>query len=66
MSTAATGIGTGPTIAFVGVFSVPLLSGLVADLTGFYGASWPGLSGWAVVGVVFGFLVREHRKGAIP
>jgi ACS family hexuronate transporter-like MFS transporter len=63
---AATAMGASLTIAFVGMFLASPLFGLVADLTGSYGASWLGLAGWAVVGVVLGFLAREHREDAKP
>ncbi len=66
MHAAATAMGASLTIAFVGMFLASPLFGLAADLTGSYGASWLGLAGWAVVGVVLGFLAREHRDDAKP
>ena len=62
MHAAATAMGTSLTIAFVGMFLASPLFGLVADMTGSYGASWLGLAGWAVVGVVLGLLARETRE----
>ncbi len=52
------------TLVQVGMFLVSPLFGLVADLTGSYSASWLGLAGWAVVGVVLGLLGRQPREGA--
>jgi len=66
MHAAATAIGASLTIAFVGMFLASPLFGLAADLTGSYGAPWLGLAGWALVGVLLGFLVREPREGAKP
>ena len=64
MHAAATAMGASLTIAFTGMFLASPLFGLVADLTGSYGASWLGLAGWTVVGVVLGLLAREPREGA--
>ncbi len=52
------------TLVQVGMFLVSPLFGLVADLTGSYAASWLGLAGWAVVGIVLGLLARQPREGA--
>ena len=62
MHAAATAMGASLTIAFVGMFLASPLFGLVADLTGSYAASWLGLAGWTVVGVVLGVLAREPRE----
>jgi sugar phosphate permease len=66
MHTAATAMGASLTIAFVGMFLASPLFGLVADLTGSYGASWLGLAGWTAVGIALGLLAREPREGAKP
>ncbi len=66
MNAAATAMGASLTIAFVGMFLAAPLFGLVADLTGSYGASWLGLAGWTAVGIALGLLVREPGKGAKP
>ncbi len=66
MHAAATAIGASLTIAFVGMFLVSPLFGLVADLTGPYGASWLGLAGRAVVGVALEILAHEPGEGAKP
>jgi sugar phosphate permease len=66
MHAAATAMGASLTIAFVGMFLASPLFGLVADLTGSYGASWLGLAGWTVVGIALGFLAREPHEGAKP
>jgi cyanate permease len=46
------------------MFLVSPLFGLVADLTGSYGASWLSLAGWTAFGVMLGLLAREPREGA--
>jgi MFS family permease len=56
---AATAMGASLTIAFVGMFLAAPLFGLVADLTGSYGASWLGLAGWATFGIALVLLARE-------
>src|SRR5215203_1643418 len=66
MHAAATAMGANLTIAFVGMFFASPLFGLVADLTGSYGASWLGLAGWTAVGITLGLLTREPREGAKP
>jgi MFS transporter, ACS family, hexuronate transporter len=66
MHAAATAMGASLTIAFVGMFLASPLFGLVADLTGSYGASWLGLAGWTVVGIALGFLAREPYEGTKP
>lgn len=62
MHAAATAMGASLTIAFVGMFLASPLFGLVADLTGSYDASWLGLAGWTVAGVVLGVLAREPQE----
>jgi hypothetical protein len=47
------------------LFTMPPV-GLIADLTGSYGASWLGLAGWTAVGIALGLLARESREGANP
>src|SRR5215217_8201464 len=64
MHAAATAMGANLTIAFVGMFFASPLFGLVADLTGSYGASWLGLAGWTAVGIVLGLLAKESKECA--
>ena len=64
MHAAATAMGASLTIAFVGMFFASPLFGLVADLTGSYGASWLGLAGWTAVGIVLGLLAKESKECA--
>jgi MFS transporter, ACS family, hexuronate transporter len=66
MHAAATAMGASLTIAFVGMFFASPLFGLVADLTGSYGASWLGLAGWTAVGIVLGLLAKESKECAKP
>lgn len=63
---AATAMGASLTISFVGMFFATPLFGLIADLTGSYGASWFGLARWTAVGTSLGLLAREPREGAKP
>ena len=58
--------GCEPPHRLLGMFLVSPLFGLVADLTGLYGASWLGLAGRAVVGVALGILAHEPGEGAKP
>lgn len=58
--------GREPPHRLLGMFLVSPLFGLVADLTGSYGASWLGLAGLAVVGVALGILAHEPGEGAKP
>jgi MFS transporter, ACS family, hexuronate transporter len=59
---AATAMGASLTISFVGMFFATPLFGLIADLTGSFGASWLGLAGWTSVGIALGLLAREGAK----
>jgi MFS transporter, ACS family, hexuronate transporter len=61
---AATAMGASLTISFVGMFFASPLFGLVADLTGSYGASWLGLAGWITIGIALGLLAREPQESA--
>lgn len=63
---AATAMGLSLTIAFAGMFLVPPLFGLVADLTGSYAASWLALAGWVALGTALGLLVRESPQTFDP
>ena len=55
---AATALGASLTVAFVGMLLTPAF-GLVADLTGSYGASWLLLAGWIAVGTALGLLIKD-------
>ncbi|HSR22579.1 MAG TPA: MFS transporter [Candidatus Eisenbacteria bacterium] len=65
---AATAVGAGTTITFVGMFAVPPVFGLIADHTGSYALSWLALAGWAAIGLLVGLTVRDgtmtRRSGA--
>lgn len=60
---AATAMGASLTIAFVGMFFASPLFGLVADLTGSYGASWLALAGWVTIEAPLILVVREQQEG---
>lgn len=57
---AATATGANLSIAFVAMFAISPLFGLLADRLGGYSVSWLALSGWCVLGVLAGLLIRER------
>jgi MFS family permease len=59
---AATAVGAGTTITFIGMFAVPPVFGLIADHTGSYAWSWLALAGWAAIGTVVALLVRDRAE----
>jgi cyanate permease len=59
-------MGLSLTIAFAGMFLVPPLFGLVADLTGSYAVSRLALAGWVALGTALGLLVRESPQTFDP
>ncbi|HXM58087.1 MAG TPA: MFS transporter [Candidatus Dormibacteraeota bacterium] len=61
---AATAVGAGTTITFIGMFAVPPVFGLVADHAGSYAWSWLALAGWAAIGLVIALLVRDRARPA--
>ena len=61
---AATAVGAGTTITFIGMFAVPPVFGLLADHTGSYALSWLALAGWAALGLLVSLTVRDRRTGA--
>jgi len=58
---AATAVGAGTTVTFVGMFAVPPVFGLIADHTGTYAWSWLALAGWSAVGALVSLAVRDRR-----
>jgi predicted MFS family arabinose efflux permease len=57
---AATAVGAGTTVTFIGMFAVPPVFGLIADHTGSYSWSWLALAGWAGLGVLVSLAVRDR------
>ena len=57
---AATAVGAGTTVTFIGMFAVPPVFGLIADHTGSYAWSWLALAGWAAVGLLISLGVRDR------
>jgi len=58
---AATAVGAGTTITFVGMFAVPPVFGLIADHTGSYAWSWTALACWAAAGTLIALAIRDRR-----
>jgi MFS transporter, ACS family, hexuronate transporter len=59
---AATAVGAGTTITFIGMFLVPPVFGLIADHTGSYALSWLALAGWSAVGLLVALTVRDGAR----
>jgi MFS family permease len=57
---AATAVGTGTSITFIGMFAVPPVFGLIADHTGSYTWSWLSLCAFALVGTLVGLAIRDR------
>jgi len=58
---AATAVGAGTTITFIGMFAVTPVFGSIADHTGSYSASWLALAGWSLLGTLIALAVRDRR-----
>lgn len=58
---AATAVGAGTTITFIGMFAVTPVFGSIADHTGSYSASWLALAGWSLLGTMIALAVRDGR-----
>jgi MFS family permease len=63
---AATAVGAGTTITFIGMFAVPPVFGLIADHAGSYVWSWLALAGWAAIGLGVALLVRDRAGRTAP
>jgi MFS family permease len=59
---AATAVGAGLTISFVGMFVVPPVFGLIADRAGSYAPSWLALAAWSALGLAVSLTVRDGRR----
>jgi MFS family permease len=58
---AATAVGAGTTVTFIGMFLVPPVFGLIADHAGSYAWSWLALAAWSAFGVLISLAVRDRR-----
>ena len=63
---AATATGANLSIAFIAMFAISPLFGLLADRLGGYSVSWLALGGWCVLGVLAGLLIRERSGVPAP
>ena len=61
---AATAVGAGTTITFIGMFAVPPVFGLIADHTGTYAWSWLALAAWSAIGVAIALTLRDRVRTA--
>jgi MFS family permease len=59
---AATAVGAGTTVTFIGMFAVPPVFGLIADHTGSYAWSWAALGGWALLGLLVSLAIRDRAR----
>lgn len=59
---AATAVGAGTTITFLGMLAVPPVFGLIADHTGSYAWSWLALAAWAAGGTLIALAVRDGSR----
>lgn len=59
---AATAIGAGTTVTFIGMFAVTPVFGAIADGYG-YGTAWLALAGWTLLGTLVALAVRDQRPG---
>jgi predicted MFS family arabinose efflux permease len=57
---AATAVGTGTSITFVGMFAVPPVFGLIADHTGTYAWSWLALGAFSLAGTLIALAIRDR------
>lgn len=57
---AATAIGAGLTLSFTGMFAIPPLFGLLADLGGGYPLAWGVLALWAAAGIAVALRIPER------
>ncbi len=57
---AATAVGAGTTVTFIGMFAVPPVFGLIADRGGSYAWSWFALAAWASAGLLISLAVRDR------
>jgi MFS family permease len=63
---AATAVGAGTTVTFIGMLVVPPVFGLIADHTGTYAWSWLALGGWAATGLLVSLAIRDRAGRTAP
>jgi MFS family permease len=63
---AATAVGTGTSITFLGMFAVPPLFGLIADHTGSYAWSWLALGAFSLAGTLIALAIRDRAHPDAP
>ncbi len=61
---AATAVGAGTTVTFIGMLAVPPVFGLIADRGGSYAWSWFALAAWAGAGLLVSLAVRDRPAGS--
>jgi len=57
---AATAVGAGTTVTFIGMFAAPPVFGVIADHAGSYVWSWLALGGWALFGTALALAIRDR------
>jgi len=57
---AATAVGAGTTVTFIGMFAIPPVFGVIADHAGSYVWSWLALGAWALLGTVLALAIRDR------
>src|SRR5262249_44784762 len=60
---AATAVGAGTTVTFIGMFAIPPVFGVIADHAGSYVWSWLALGAWALLGTVLALAIRDRSEG---
>src|SRR5262249_37252861 len=60
---AATAVGAGTTVTFIGMFAIPPVFGVIADHAGSYVWSWLALGAWALLGTVLALAIRDRSGG---
>jgi MFS family permease len=66
LEAAATATGANLSIAFLAMFAVSPLFGLLADHLGGYSVSWLALAGWCLLGTLAGLSIRERSRVPAP
>ena len=59
---AATAVGAGTTVTFIGMFAAPPVFGVIADHAGSYVWSWLALGCWAMLGTILALGIRDRSR----